>query len=197
MKNYIPRIENVELLYRNKKYTIEYFIRSGEKGTILFVHGLGGCKENYWLAMQSVELRGYCLIGFDNPGTGNSTYYEDDPLDVDDLAAITAVFIQQMALTNFVLVGASMGGLISLLYLKNMGTKNVRAYINIEGNLLPEDCMFSSKVIEHAYPHFAKVVFPQTIQGMKANGNPGYHIIANNLEMNTNVRSYFGYSFQT
>jgi pimeloyl-ACP methyl ester carboxylesterase len=32
---------------------------------------------------------------------------------------------------------------------------------------------------------------------MKATGNTGYHIIANNLQLNTNVRSYYQYSFQT
>ena len=32
---------------------------------------------------------------------------------------------------------------------------------------------------------------------MKQNGNTGYHIIANNLELNTNVQSYYNYSFQT
>jgi hypothetical protein len=32
---------------------------------------------------------------------------------------------------------------------------------------------------------------------MKATGNTGYHVIANNLQLNTNVKSYFNYSFQT
>jgi len=32
---------------------------------------------------------------------------------------------------------------------------------------------------------------------MKNNGNTGYHIIANNLQLNTNVKSYYNYSFQT
>ncbi|MDO8609202.1 MAG: hypothetical protein Q7R95_01520, partial [bacterium] len=31
----------------------------------------------------------------------------------------------------------------------------------------------------------------------KKNGNTGYHIIANNLQLNTNIKSYHNYSFQT
>jgi len=166
-------------------------------GTILFLHGLGGAKENYWEALKSFDLGRYCLIGFDNPGTGNSTYYEDDSLDVDDLAEITSKFIQELDLRNFILVGTSMAGLTTLLYFKKHGTRNVKAYVNIEGNLMPEDCLFSSIVVVHAYDHFADHIFPQTIRDMKKKGNPGYHIIANNLELNTNIRSYFGYSFQT
>jgi hypothetical protein len=32
---------------------------------------------------------------------------------------------------------------------------------------------------------------------MTAKGNTGYYIIANNLELNTNIKSYYSYSFQT
>ena len=90
-----------------------------------------------------------------------------------------------------------MGGLTTLLYLKGNGRNKVKGYINIEGNLMPEDCMFSSKVVTYEFETFAREIFPQTIIDMKQNGNTGYHIIANNLQLNTNVRSYYNYSFQT
>lgn len=192
-----PQIGTKQVTHRGRSYAIEYFIRHGDKGTILFVHGLGGAKENFWEALKSSDLKNYCLIGFDNPGTGNSTYYEDAPLEVDDLAEITRHFIKSFDLKDFILVGASMGGLTTLKYLEHEGSQNIKAYINIEGNLMPEDCMFSSKVVSHTYEHFSTEVFPQTIKDMKRNGNPGYYVIANNLELNTNVKSYFHYSFQT
>src|SRR5687767_15276758 len=78
-----------------------------------------------------------------------------------------------------------MGGLTTLLYLKNDVQSKVKAYINIEGNLLPEDCMFSSKVVTYDFETFANEVFPKIILDMKANGNTGYHIIANNLQLTT------------
>jgi hypothetical protein len=90
-----------------------------------------------------------------------------------------------------------MGGLTSLLYLRGKGAKNVIAYINIEGNLVPEDCMFSSKAVIFDRNTFSNQIFPQTIIVMKNNGNAGYHIIANNLQLNTNAKSYYDYSFQT
>jgi thioredoxin-related protein len=62
---------------------------------------------------------------------------------------------------------------------------------------MPEDCMFSSKVVKHSLNDFKETAFQQTICDMKNYGNPGYHIIANNLELNTNVTSYYHYSFQT
>ena len=118
-------------------------------------------------------------------------------LDLDDLTLITANFITQLNIQDFILCGTSMGGLTTLLYLQRFPANTVKAYINIEGNFLPEDCMFSSKVVTYDFEIFAKEIFPKTIVDMKANGNTGYHIIANNLQLNTNIRSYHNFSFQT
>jgi len=197
MQKILPQIQNLELKYKNLVYQLEYFIRPGANGTILFVHGLGGAKDNFWDSLKIPELNDHCIIAFDNPGTGNSTYYDNHPLNIDDLVDITALFIERMKLTNFILVGASMGGLVTLHYLKRKSIPKVIAYVNIEGNLMAEDCMFSSKVVAHPYEHFVNEVFPQTIDLMRHHESAGYRIIANNLELNTNVKSYYTYSFQT
>src|SRR6185369_15582953 len=151
MKKNTPQIKVADIFYKEKSFSIEYFYRQGYKETIVLVHGLGGSKENYYEACKSDALAAHTLIFFDNPGTGNSTYYEDFPLDVNDLTAISSSFIEQLNISNFILCGTSMGGLTTLLYLKNGGMSKVKAYINIEGNLLPEDCMFSSKVIKYDF----------------------------------------------
>jgi len=192
-----PQIRSIQLLYKGKPFDIEYFIRDGSKETIVFIHGLGGAKENYWEACKSNSLAEHTLICFDNPGTGNSTYYDDFVLDVDDLASITSLFIEQLNIKNFILCGTSMGGLTTLLYLKRGGLANVKAYINIEGNLMPEDCMFSSQVVTYGLDTFTNRIFPKTIIDMKKKGNTGYHVIANNLQLNTNIKAYYNYSFQT
>jgi pimeloyl-ACP methyl ester carboxylesterase len=191
------QIRTMQILYKGKVFDIEYFHRKGHKKTLVLLHGLGGAKENYWEACKAKALDGHTLICPDNPGTGNSTYYDDSPLNVDGLTSITSLFIEQLNLDNFVLVGTSMGGLTSLLYLRREGSQKVKAFINIEGNLMPEDCMFSSKVVKYDRDIFSNQIFPQAIKDMKNTGNTGYHIIANNLQLNTNVRSYYDYSFQT
>jgi pimeloyl-ACP methyl ester carboxylesterase len=197
MKKKAPEIKTLQLLYKGKTFDIEYFFRLGDKETILFIHGLGGAKENYWEACKTNALADHTLIGFDNPGTGNSSYYEDFIVDVDDLTAITDAFIDHLKLSNFILCGTSMGGLTTLLYLLRGGINKVKGYINIEGNLTAEDCMFTAKVVTHDYKTFEREIFPQTIIDMKNNGNAGFHIIANNLQLNTNIKSYYHYSFQT
>jgi pimeloyl-ACP methyl ester carboxylesterase len=197
MRKQTPQISTLKIDYKNKSFDIEYFLREGPGETILFIHGLGGAKENFLEACKSDSLAEHTLIGFDNPGTGNSTYYDDFPLNVDDLAAITSLFIEKLHNKRFILCGTSMGGLTTLLYLKRGGLVSVKAYINIEGNLMAEDCMFSSKVVTYDYDTFRDRIFNETIVGMKKKGNTGYHIIADNLQLNTNVKSYYNYSFQT
>lgn len=192
-----PRIKQIDLYLKDRVFYVEYFIRPGNKDTILFVHGLGGAKENFWESCKSSALADYTLICFDNPGSGNSTYYDDLSLNVDDLATITSQFVEKLNLRDFILVGTSMGGLITMLYLRHGSEHKVKAYINIEGNFMPEDCMFSSKVVVHDYDNFSKNIFPAVVREMKKRKNAGYHIIANNLEINTHIRSYYDYSFQT
>jgi pimeloyl-ACP methyl ester carboxylesterase len=192
-----PSINIFKTHYKDRSYQLEYFIRKGTKETILFIHGLGGAKENFWEALKSEALKNYTLICFDNPGTGNSTYYENDPLDLDDLVNLTTAFIDGLKLDRFILAGASMGGLITLIYLNEHTQKKVIAYINIEGNLMPEDCMFSSKVVQYELQEFRAKIFQKAIQEMKQHGNAGYYIISNNLQLNTNATSYYHYSFPT
>src|SRR5262245_4937099 len=110
-----PQIRTVTLTYKDRAFDIEYFYREGNRETILLVHGLGGAKENYWEACKTDALADHTLIGFDNPGTGNSTYYDNLPLDVDDLAAITGLLVEKLKLNDFILCGTSMGGLTTLL----------------------------------------------------------------------------------
>lgn len=89
-----------------------------------------------------------------------------------------------------------MGGLTTLNYLRQ-SANGVLGFVNIEGNLLIEDCMFSGKVIQHSYESFANVVYPETIRKMRNHPSTGYRVIANNLELNTDKRAYYNYSFQT
>ncbi|GAO44893.1 alpha/beta fold hydrolase [Flavihumibacter petaseus] len=196
-RKYTPSVQTAALVYRDHRFNIEYFYRHGSKDIIVFAHGLGGCKENFWEAVKSEALCNNTLIAMDNPGTGNSTYYDHLCWNIDDLVNVMELFITHLALDSFWLCGSSMGGLTTLRYLKGANAHKVKGYINIEGNLLAEDCMFSAKVVRHDWPTFQQQIFDNTVREMKSKGNTGYHIIANNLQLNTDVHAYYQYSFQT
>jgi pimeloyl-ACP methyl ester carboxylesterase len=127
--------------YRGIPVHIAYFIRPGEEKTVLSLHGLGSSKNDFARALRVRDLGRYSLAAFDFPGCGNSSYPEDIAFDVDDLVEITHLLICNLSLINVILLGHSMGGLVSLLYAERHGTQ-VKALLNVEGNLAPRDCFF-------------------------------------------------------
>lgn len=131
---------------------------------ILFVHGLGGAKENFYAAFQSPALADCTLVTFDEPVTGLAAFDPDAGLDVSALADMAQSVADQLLPGPYFLAGASMGGLITLLQLRRHGIGRIKGYINLEGNLSPEDCMFSRRVVSgcrrvraHAAPEFSRL----------------------------------------
>jgi len=88
-----------------------------------------------------------------------------------------------------------MGGLVALLYAERNLDK-IAGFVNVEGNLAPEDCMFTREVVPHSYSHFEKVVFPRIKQTLAAKAGRGFAQHLRVLEK-ANSRAYYDYSFQT
>jgi pimeloyl-ACP methyl ester carboxylesterase len=103
--------------------------------------------------------------------------------------------VAQLRLAPFLLVGGSMGGLVALLYAERNPGK-VAGFVNVEGNLAPEDCMFSRLVVPHAYSHFEKVVFPQIKKTLSSKSGRGSARHLQVLEK-AHPRAYYDYVFQT
>jgi len=71
-----------------RTYALSYFDRPGSGPTILYVHGLG-CSKADFMEMTSVpELQAFRLVGADIPGCGDSSYDENQPLNVDGVVEL-------------------------------------------------------------------------------------------------------------
>jgi pimeloyl-ACP methyl ester carboxylesterase len=126
------------------------------------------------MEMTSVpELQSFRLVCADSPGCGDSSYDENHPLNIDGVVELTESFVAQLRLNRFLLVGGSMGGLVALLYTERNPSR-IAGFVNVEGNLAPEDCMFSGNVIPHSYSDFEKVVFPQIKKAVSAQAGRGF-----------------------
>ena len=192
----VPRMDELIISWKGKRIALPYFLRPGSGPAILFVHGLGGCKENFYLALQSLELADCTLVSFDQPGTGCAEFDPELNLDVTSLAEISHLVATKLLPGPYFLAGASMGGLIGLLQLRRYGVGRIQGFINIEGNLCSEDCMFSRRVIEHKLENF-EPVYSQVSDELAASSNTGDRMIAVNLNMNVDIRGYHRYSFET
>ena len=157
---------------------------------MFFVHGLGARKENFYAAFQSPALADCTLLTFDEPGTGLAAFDPNAGLDVSALADMAHSVAAQL------LVGASMGGLITLLQLRRHGVGRIQGLIDLEGNLCPEDRMFSRRVVSHKLESF-KPVFRQMMGELRASRFAGDQIIAHNIALNVDIRGYHAYAFET
>lgn len=193
----LPRLDRLTVERRGRQFRLPYFYREGTGGpSILFVHGLGGAKENFYAAFQSPALADCALLTFDEPGTGLAAFDPEAGLDVSALADMAQSVADQLLPGPYYLAGASMGGLVTLLQLRRNGVGRVKGYINFEGNLSAEDCMFSRRAISHKLDSFGPV-FRQMMEELRASHYAGDQIIAHNMALNVDIRGYHAYSFET
>jgi pimeloyl-ACP methyl ester carboxylesterase len=193
----LPRLDLLSVEWKGRQVQLPYLYREGAGGpSILFVHGLGGAKENFYAAFQSPSLADCTIATFDQPGTGLAAFDPDAGLDVSALADMTQSVADQLLPGPYFLAGASMGGLITLLQLRRYGIGRIEGCVNLEGNLASEDCMFSRRVVDHDLDSFGPV-FRQTIDEMRAARYSGDRVIAHNLALNVDIRGYHAYSFET
>jgi len=170
--------KRTEIIYHNQPMQIEYFLRRGQKETVLYLHGLG-CSKSDFLGVAEIEsLNAHSLVAFDFPGHGNSGYVEK--LDMDDLVEITGLFIEKLNLQDIVLIGHSMGGLVALLFSEKYAGR-VKAFVNLEGNLKIEDCTFSKQSIEVDFDSFSKVTFRNFKIVLQFSKKPGFKKCAETL----------------
>jgi len=126
--------QKLELVYRNHLLQIDYFLRRGRKDAVVYLHGLGCSKNDFFEAVNSDKLQAHTLIAFDFPGCGNSPYPKDIKLGIDDLVEITHRTVSALPVDDFVIIGHSMGGLVALLFVERY-SEHVKGFINVEGIL--------------------------------------------------------------
>jgi pimeloyl-ACP methyl ester carboxylesterase len=192
-----PRLGQAIADWNGRTFSMPFVHREGTGGpAVLFVHGLGGAKENFHAAFQSPGLADCTLLSFDLPGTGLAAFDEKAALDVSALADITQVVASQLLPDRHFVAGASMGGLIALLLFGRYGLAQIMGLINLEGNLCPEDCMFSRRVVAHDFESFAPV-FEQIMGELRSSRYAGDQMVAHNMALNVDIRAYYRYSFET
>jgi len=183
--------QKLEIVYSGHPLQIDYFIRRGRSGTVIYLHGLGCSKDDFLDAVNRPELQAYTLIAFDFPGCGNSPYPDDLTLDIDDLVEITHRLVSTISIDDFVIIGHSMGGLVALLYTERYGER-VKGFINVEGNLAPEDCFFSREVTQqHSFTYFTTIAFKDITHRLAQSKNRGFQKYAETLAKSASEKAFF------
>ncbi|GKT64028.1 alpha/beta hydrolase fold protein [Colletotrichum tofieldiae] len=139
--------EQLPLVINGVDLSISTVRRSGAGDPILFLHGFGSTKEDYTDIVLHESLAGYPIIAYDAPGSGASTISDFSAICMPFLVAIAEAVLKAHNISRFHLVGHSMGGLTGLL-LAQRNLASVLSFINIKGNLAPEDCFLSRQIFD-------------------------------------------------
>ncbi|XVJ96757.1 alpha/beta hydrolase (plasmid) [Burkholderia vietnamiensis] len=122
--------------------------RDGDKAPILFLHGFGSTKEDYADIVRHAEFAGHPFIAYDAPGCGETHCADLLKISIPFLVDTALAVLERAGFERFHLVGHSMGGLTALM-LAHRHPKRVISFVDIEGNIAPEDCFLSRQIIEH------------------------------------------------
>lgn len=156
----------------------------GELPTVLLLHGGGQNRHSWKNTGQILADRGLHVVALDARGHGDSDRSPDGNYSVEALCADVLSVLDQLS-GPVVLIGASMGGLTSILAARNAGPERVTKLVLVDvvprfeksGSARIRDFMFShvhgfdsleqaADAVAEYLPHRAK---PRSTEGLKKN----------------------------
>jgi pimeloyl-ACP methyl ester carboxylesterase len=126
------------------------FSRDGIGIPLVFLHGFGSTKEDYADVVRQPSLSDRPVLAYDAPGCGETTCSDLSAVSIPFLVSVTIAVLDAHHIDRCLLVGHSMGGLTALL-IADRDPAWMPGFVDIEGNLAPEDCFLSRQIISH--PH--------------------------------------------
>jgi pimeloyl-ACP methyl ester carboxylesterase len=87
-------------------------------------------------------------VAYDASGCGETTCGDLTAISIPFLVDTALAVLDRLGVERFHLVGHSMGGLTALM-LASRHPDRVLSFVDIEGNVAPEDCFLSRQIISH------------------------------------------------
>lgn len=134
-------VEGVEL-------SVAAIHRSGSGAPIVFLHGFGSTKEDYADIVLQPTFAEHPFVAYDAPGCGESQCSDLSTISIPFLLQTALQVLAQLGIERFHLIGHSMGGLTALL-LAHQHPERVLSFVDIEGNIAPEDCFLSRQIVDY------------------------------------------------
>ncbi len=142
------RPDEFAIKVRGTPVQISYLRRAGTRASLVCLHGFGSTKEDYADLALHPAFERRDLVMLDAPGCGASTIADPEALSIPFLVDAAIAACDTLGLTRFHLSGHSMGGLAALM-LAHACPDRVLSFIDIEGNVAPEDCFLSRQIVDH------------------------------------------------
>jgi pimeloyl-ACP methyl ester carboxylesterase len=122
--------------------------RDGQGPPVVFLHGFGSTKEDYIDFLHHPAFAGRSFLAYDAPGCGETSCSDLSKLSIPFLMETARAVLSAQGIERLHLAGHSMGGLTALM-LAHHEPDRVLSFLDIEGNLAPEDCFLSRQILTH------------------------------------------------
>jgi pimeloyl-ACP methyl ester carboxylesterase len=122
--------------------------RAGERTGVVFLHGFGSTKEDFADTAGHHGFAGRPVLAYDAPGHGRTSCPDPAKISIPFLVRTALQVLSGRAVERFHLVGHSMGGLTGLMLALEIPERIV-SFVDIEGNLAPEDCFLSRQILTY------------------------------------------------
>ena len=154
--------KTLTVTYQQKDFALSTQVKGDNSDWIMFIHGLGCTKESFDNLWDFSNLfKGFSLLTFDLPGFGNSSRPDDFSYTMEDQAGVCKTLLDRIKPDKVHIVAHSMGGVVGLLLAEKIGERTA-SFINIEGNLISEDCgPLSRKPISVSFEEFHELEFDE------------------------------------
>ncbi len=149
-------------------------------GVIVYVHGLGESGLCFEGLVQHRRLRRWTHVVPDLQGYGRSAWGAE-PASLAEQARMLAGWIEAQLQRRFVLLGHSMGGVLGAMLCELPAMRGqIKAFVNVEGNVSPDDCHYSGKVAPLPLDRFESRGWPDLLDEVYRGGVDdetlrGYH----------------------
>ncbi len=137
-------LSNITINYKGKQVNLSTKFRNSNNELIFLIHGLGSSKESFEHIWDCSLFQDYSILTLDLVGFGNSSKPNDFSYTMEEQAEICKLLLDEFEHPKIHIVAHSMGGAVGLLLVESLKDRLI-SFINIEGNLVGEDCRLVSK----------------------------------------------------
>lgn len=88
--------------------------RTGNQGTLVFIHGLGSYLKFWWFQLDAYAAQGWHVVALDLPGYGKSDKPASFPYTMEAMADAARELMRTLGVVHPVVIGHSMGGQTAL-----------------------------------------------------------------------------------
>jgi pimeloyl-ACP methyl ester carboxylesterase len=163
MREPVPTSSIMNIQYHHQTFHIGTKYQQHSSELLVFLHGLGLNKDTYHELWNYAQFQHYSLVTRDFIGFGESSKPDDFSYAMEDQASIMMQGVKHFTEEKIHVVMHSMGGAIGVLLAEQLKDK-LGTLVNVEGNLIGEDCgLVSRKSIAVSFEEFKTTLLPQLI----------------------------------